>query len=177
MRGGPQVLTECGFEAEMNQNVGAGESSQFQCRGARASVLLHEEQLREFIEVWKKAKFSGVSLPQVEDPDFASYDALMQHVLRWSRTYLIWICEKLELPEPLIEPVPGKISTDSISNYTSHLLAAWKSPLRQVPSPRFVDREYAAPWGALYCIDAMLEHAVMHPLKHRFQLEELMGVR
>jgi hypothetical protein len=24
------------------------------------------------------------------------------------------------------------------------------------------------------CIDAMLEHAVMHPIRHAFQLEELM---
>lgn len=139
--------------------------------------MLHEEQLMEFIKVWKQAKSSAVSLPQVEDPDYASFDALIRHVLRWSRTYLIWICEKLELPEPVIDPVPREISNDSLSNYTSKLLAAWKSPLRQVPPRRFADQEYQAPWGALYCIDAMLEHAVMHPLKHRFQLEEGLGVR
>jgi hypothetical protein len=27
------------------------------------------------------------------------------------------------------------------------------------------------------CIESMLEHAVLHPMRHRFQLEELMEAR
>lgn len=37
--------------------------------------------------------------------------------------------------------------------------------------------EYPSRWKTLYCVDAMLEHAVMHPIRHAFQLEELMGER
>jgi hypothetical protein len=36
---------------------------------------------------------------------------------------------------------------------------------------------YSSRWGVNYCVDAMLEHAVMHPERHRFQLLELMGAR
>jgi hypothetical protein len=37
--------------------------------------------------------------------------------------------------------------------------------------------EYRSRWQTLYSIDAMLEHAVMHPIRHAFQLEELMRQR
>jgi hypothetical protein len=37
--------------------------------------------------------------------------------------------------------------------------------------------EYPSRWQTRYCIDAMLEHAVMHPIRHAFQLEELMRKR
>jgi hypothetical protein len=34
--------------------------------------------------------------------------------------------------------------------------------------------EYPSRWKTLYSIDAMLEHAVMHQVRHSFQLEKLM---
>ena len=61
--------------------------------------------------------------------------------------------------------------------YAERLLEAWKEPLKNIPPERFFKKAYISPWGVPYCIDAMLEHAVMHPTKHRFQLEELMGMR
>ncbi len=42
--------------------------------------------------------------------------------------------------------------------------------MADVPVERFYKPEYEAPWKIRYCIDAMLEHAVMHPIRHRFQL-------
>ena len=152
--------------------------AEYKYRGARAAVMLHETEMREFLEVWKKAKAVGLVLPPDEDPDFASLDALLNHVFRWSRTYLTWTCEQLDLPDPEIQPVPEPGEMDSRAEaYRDHVLQAWESPLRDVPSNRFFKKTYAAPWGIQYCIDAMLEHAVMHPVKHRFQLEELMGER
>jgi len=34
---------------------------------------------------------------------------------------------------------------------------------------------YPSRWGTPYSIDAMLEHAVMHPIRHAYQLEKLMA--
>ena len=34
--------------------------------------------------------------------------------------------------------------------------------------------EYPSQWKTRYCIDSMLEHAVMHPVRHAFQLDELL---
>lgn len=150
----------------------------YKCRGARAAVILHEEQLQSFIEVWRRAKSAGASLPVVDDPDYASYGALLNHVFRWARTYMMWVCEQLNLPQPNIDPVPIVFEAEvDVESYASHLLEEWRSPLQHVPGKRFYDQAYTSPWGVPYCIDAMLEHAVMHPIKHRLQLEELLCER
>jgi len=150
----------------------------FKWRGARALVALHEEHLGHFLNVWRRAKASGTSLPDVDDPDYASFDALLGHVLRWARGYITWICEQLELPDPGIKPVPDvDVIASEAEYYLKHVLNKWSTPLRAVPVERFYDRVYTAPWGVPYCIDAMLEHAAMHPVLHSFQLEELMGER
>jgi len=149
---------------------------EFKYRGARAVVMLHEEELRRLVAVWREAKASGVSLPKVDRPDYASFDALLEHILRWSRTYIVWACEQLDIPEPGIQPAPDVDGVDAVSeNYLDHLLDGWRTALREVPAERFFGDVYPAPWGTPYCIDAMLEHAVMHAVRHRFQLEELMG--
>ena len=39
---------------------------------------------------------------------------------------------------------------------------------------RFDNPVYLSEWGMQYSIDSMLEHAVMYPILHRFQLQELL---
>ena len=61
---------------------------------------------------------------------------------------------------------------------SSKYSCSFQSPSRflaEVPEERFEDREYPARWKTLYCVDAMLEHAVMHPIRHTFQLERLLA--
>ena len=143
-------------------------------RGARAMVLLHEKYLSQFLDTWKKAKASGVSLPQTDDHNYESFDLLLRHVLRWARGYMKWICEKLELPDPEIRAVPeSDVIEAEAEDYISHLLEQWRKPLTDVPEDKYYKPEFTAPWKSNYCIDAMLEHAVMHPIRHDFQLREI----
>ncbi len=144
-------------------------------RGARAMVILHELYLEEFVEAWKEAKQLGIELPEVKDPDYASMEALIRHVLRASRGYMMWMCEKLDLDDPEIRKVPQADTIEQeIDDYLEHLLDKWRSPLAEVEGRRFYKPTYTSRWKVDYCIDAMLEHAVMHPIRHIFQLEELM---
>ncbi len=145
-------------------------------RGARAAVSLHARHLHQFVEVWRKARALHVVTPRVEDPDYASLETVLNHVLRWARRYLIWICEQLNLPDPEIPPVPapGEIE-GAAERYIEGLLARWAACLRDVAEEQTHRPEYVSPWGVRYCIDAMLEHAVMHPIRHSFQLEEWLG--
>jgi hypothetical protein len=138
-------------------------------------VILHELQLRQFLKVWKTASARRVQLPETSDPDYESLDTLLRHVFRWARRYMIWMCDKLELADPEIRPPPdpGTIGTQC-DDYLEHILEQWHTPLAPVPEERFHRPQYQAPWNVSYCVDAMLEHAVMHPLRHRFQLRELM---
>ena len=60
----------------MAEGKGIDDNREFKYRGARALVVLHEEHLRRFVETWRTAKASAIDLPKVDDPDYASLDAL-----------------------------------------------------------------------------------------------------
>ncbi len=147
-------------------------------RGVRALVALHERELRAFLDTWKRAREANVNLPETGDPAYASLDALLGHVLRAARGYVVWTCEKLGEPDPGIDPAPDATElAGRADEYLEHVLAGWRRPLREL-TEKHADREmYESSWGTPYCIDAMLEHAVMHPVRHAYQLEELMAAQ
>jgi hypothetical protein len=150
----------------------------YRSRAVRALVLLHDEHLRRFLVTWKRARAAAVVLPNTEDQAYLSLDTLLRHVLGAARGYMTWMCEVLALPDPEIRvaPEPALLVQDPDS-YLEHVLEKWRAPLQDVGDDRLETPEYASRWQTRYCIDAMLEHAVMHPIRHAFQLEELMEKR
>ncbi len=146
--------------------------------GARALVILHERHLREFLATWTRAKAAGLDLPATDDPSYASLEALLRHVMRAARGYMTWCCEKLDLPDPKIDATPGDDAIEAAaSQYLEHVVERWRTPLAGVTEQQTNQVTYAARWGPDYCVDAMLEHAVMHPIRHTYQLEALMAAR
>lgn len=149
------------------------ELSHYRYRGARALVLLHERHLRSFLATWRQAKAADVTFPKTDERAYQSLDTLMGHVLAAARGYMLWMCKRLELPDPGINPIPEDEEMEArTESYLDHLLARWREPLAEVEEERFDAPAYPSNWGPPYCIDAMLEHAVMHPIRHQFQLEE-----
>ena len=141
-------------------------------------VLLHEEQLRGFLLIWKRACDVSVTLPETADPAYASLETLLRHVLGAARGYMTWMCEVLDLPDPEIRlPPEAAALSEQADSYMEHVLERWRAPLQDVGDERLESPEYPSRWKTRYCIDAMLEHAVMHPIRHAFQLEELMRKR
>jgi hypothetical protein len=141
-------------------------------------VLLHEQHLRRFVETWRLALATSVSLPPTDDPAYASLGALGSHVLGAAGGYMVWMCQVLMLPDPGIRSAPNAaaIVLDA-DDYLEHVLERWRSPLQEVLDKQLETPEYPSQWQTRYCIDAMLEHAVMHPIRHAFQLEELIKDR
>ena len=148
--------------------------SNYRYRGARALVLLHENALRELLPAWKRAREAHVQLPTTQDPSYASLESLLHHGLRAARGYMTWLCEKLGLPDPDIDPAPeaSRIEQEA-ERYIAHVLERWRLPLADVEEKRF-QAVHTSRWGEDMSLEGMLEHAVMHPLRHRFQLEELL---
>jgi hypothetical protein len=143
--------------------------------GARALVLLHERELRRCVVTWERALEEGIALPATTDKDYASLETLGVHVLGCARHYLVWCCEMLALPDPGIDvaPTPDRVRAEC-EDYLEHVLDRWRSPLSGVAPERFEERDHVSRWGRQYSIDAMLEHAVMHPVRHELQLAELL---
>ena len=138
---------------------------------ARTLVFLHGQYLRECFEAWRKARAYGIALPETDDPSYASLETLLEHVLGSARHYMRWMCEKLGLPDPGIGPAPKpEVIGAEAESYLAHLVDRWRLPLSEIDEERFNSPEHQSAWGVRYCIDAMLEHAVMH----RVQLQELL---
>lgn len=147
----------------------------YQYRGARACVLLHEKHLRDCLTVWKQAKATNIKLPETSDDSYESLETLLEHILDAAGSYMIWMCKQLGLPDPEIKPTPAITTIEAEADiYLEHVLERWRLPLVNVPEKEFEPKTYPSNWGTPYCIDAMLEHAVMHPIRHEFQLRELM---
>lgn len=150
----------------------------YRSRAVRALVLLHEEHLRRFLVTWKEARAASVVLPKTDDPAYASLETLLRHVLGAARGYMTWMCEVLKLADPEIRVAPdAAVLAADVDRYLEHVLERWRAPLKDVGDDRLETPEYPSRWQTRYCIDAMLEHAVMHPIRHAFQLEELMRTR
>jgi hypothetical protein len=147
----------------------------YRYRGARAMVILHDRHLRRFLEVWRAADAAEVILPITSDASYASRATLLRHVLDAAGSYMTWMCTQLGLDDPAIdEPPPEGEIAHRAEGHLEHLLARWRLPLVDVGEERFEDRLHEV-WGVGYTIDGMLEHAVMHPIRHAFQLEELIA--
>jgi hypothetical protein len=148
---------------------------EYRSRGARALVVLHERELRAFVAVWRRAKAAGVLLPHTEDPGYASLEHLLRHVLRAARGYMTWTCEQLALPDPDIRATPeADALVGELDGYLEHVCLRWRTPLAGVPVDALEPAAYPSRWKSPYSIDAMLEHAVMHPIRHGLQLEGLL---
>jgi hypothetical protein len=157
----------------MTKNTMRGDAWTY--RGVRALVILHQRELLRFIERWKAAKARGVSLAGTTYESGMTLETLVVHVLHWARDYLVWSCENLRLPDPTCPPIPapGDVARE-LDTYVEHLLACWKEPFRALPEDVFYEPQYRTRWGHHYPVEALLEHAVVHPMRHRLQLEELM---
>jgi uncharacterized damage-inducible protein DinB len=149
---------------------------EFQSRGVYALVQLHEHEMRTLYRLWLEAKKREVELPKTDDADYQSLDHLFRHPLRAARGYLRWMCEQLGRPDPGIPPAPEAAEIpEEAEGYMEAVLAAWRKHLAWMTDEvAGSETTYKALWGAPYTIESMLEHAVVHPMRHRYQLARLM---
>lgn len=104
----------------MNEAMGI---DRWQYRGARAIVILHERELRHFLDTWKAAKARDLALSETKYKPEMTLENILVHVLHWARDYVVWSCEKLQLPDPGIAPIPavGDVASE-VDSYVDHLL-------------------------------------------------------
>jgi hypothetical protein len=149
----------------------------YKSRGVRALVHLQMLEMNRLFLVWKQAKRAGVKLPKTEDPAYQSIDLLMRHPLRSCRGYLTWLCEVLQRPDPRVPDPPEaeRVSAEGAA-YLELLAKAWEKHMGWMPSEVLDSFEaHTSRWGAPMTVEAMFEHAAVHPMRHRFQLEELIA--
>ncbi len=152
------------------------ELPEYRYGGARSMVLMHADELRRFVVTWRAAAAKGVALPPTNDPAYASLEHLLVHVVGCAAHYMTWMCKVSGRPDPTIRDEPGvEAIRGEVDAYVDHVIERWRAPLADLAEDDAYRPAYPSQWVTPYCIDAMLEHAVMHPFRHRVQLENLLA--
>ncbi len=150
----------------------------FRSNAVRNCVELHEIELNRFYEVWEAFCASGTPLPETSDPSYASPNHLGGHVLRAARNYLTWIGECVERPVTDLDPDTDLVRIASKGRaFADEVLAGWRRHLGALEDTELAPTTYKSRWGEDYNIEQVLEHAVVHPMRHRIQLERLIAQR
>jgi hypothetical protein len=156
----------------------AEEDAVFKSNAVRSCVELHEIEIKRFYETWEAFRASGTPLSETDDPSYQSADHLGGHVFRSARSYLTWIGECVKRPVTDLDSDTGLVSIARKGRaFVDEVLAAWRRSLALLEDAELAPSVYKARWGEDYNIEQMLEHAVVHPMRHRIQLERLMAQR
>jgi uncharacterized damage-inducible protein DinB len=139
-------------------------------------VELHEIELNRFYDTWQKFLASGTPLPETADLSYQSADHLGGHVFRAARGHLTWIGE---CAKRLVAGLDTDTDCVSIARkgrpFVDAVLEAWRRELALLEDPDLAPATYKSRWGQDDNTEQMLEHVVVHPMRHRIQLERLMA--
>ena len=151
--------------------------AEFRSRAVRSLVELHNVELRSFLATWKRFVASGKPMPEAHgDADYENPERLVAHVQGAARSYMMWIREALGQPVTDMELIRDPaVIVPQLDAYMEETLAGWRRHLAVVTDEQLQDRQYRSRWGEMFDIEQMLEHAVVHPMRHRAQLERLLA--
>ena len=152
---------------------------EFQSRAVRSLVELHEREMRSFLEVWRRFVAADLPMPEAHgDADYENREKLAGHVLMAARGYLIRMTEWVGRPAGDLDGSqdPYEIVARA-TKFLDDVLAAYRRHLAQVTDQEMEPQAHRTRWGQLMSVEMLLEHAVVHPMRHRIQLERMLESR
>ena len=117
-------------------------------------------------------EFERVVDAQTEDEDCRSAQTVMSHVVRAAYGYADYVREQLSIastrPQPkLLSRREALEQLEAALRYTVETLEGrWEMSDKEIAGITIHTR-----WGAVYDLEGLLEHAIVHVLRHRRQIE------
>ena len=130
-------------------------------------------ELSSLIERIPEDDFVRVVDAQTKDDDCRSAQTIMSHVVRAAYGYADYIREQLSIestrPQPkLLSRQESLEQLEAALHYTVQTLdGRWEMSAEEIAGIVIKSR-----WGAVYDVDGLLEHAIVHILRHRRQIEK-----
>jgi uncharacterized damage-inducible protein DinB len=148
----------------------------FRSRAVLSLVELHERELRSFLALWDRFVASGLPVPEANgDENYENRERLLAHVVMAARGYLTRIGEWVGRPVSDVDAskdpydVAGRASA-----FADNVLAGYRTNLTAITIEELEPQLHKTRWGDLMSVENLLEHAVVHPMRHRRQLERLL---
>jgi uncharacterized damage-inducible protein DinB len=149
---------------------------EFRSRAVRSLVELHEREMRSFQQVWQRYVAADLPMPEAHgDETYASRDTLAGHVLMAARGYLTRIGEWVGRPVTDVDDTkdPAQVVARA-AEFADQVLAAYRRHLAEITTEELEPQVHRTRWGELMSVENLLEHAVVHPMRHRIQLERML---
>ena len=130
-------------------------------------------ELTRLVEQIPDDDFVRVVDSQTQDEDCRSVQTIMSHVVRAGYGYADYIREQLSIastrPRPkLLSRQESLEQLEAALRYTNQTLEGrWEMSAEEISGIVINSR-----WGAVYDAEGLLEHAIVHLLRHRRQIEK-----
>ena len=152
---------------------------EFASRAVKSLVELHEREMRAFEDTWKRYAATDLPVPEAHgDENYSSRERLHAHVLFAARGYLTRIGEWLGRSVTDVDATTDAAAASArAAALMDEILAAYRRHLASVTTEELEPQKHKTRWGELMSVEMLLEHAVVHPMRHRIQLERLLESR
>jgi uncharacterized damage-inducible protein DinB len=149
---------------------------EFRSRAVLSLVELHEREMRSFLKLWDRFAASGLPIPEAHgDESYENKDRLLGHVLMAARGYLTRIGEWVGRPVTDLDASQDPYAVVArASAFADEVLAGYRRHMAAITTEELEPQLHKTRWGDLMSVENLLEHAVVHPMRHRIQLERLL---
>lgn len=146
-------------------------------KGAIGSLLdEYEKALTEIKSVLQNIREADYSrVVEGEDDHCRSIQVIMNHVVRAGHGYANYICDALSMSAPAIEDkqIPQTEIVGEIDRMFARTAAIFEGE-REITDEEINDIFFKTRWCESYNIDQLLEHAIVHILRHRRQIQKFL---
>ena len=133
-------------------------------------------ELKNLIEIISESDFEKIIDPDTNDEDCRSVQTIISHVINSGYSYSNYIRDWYSItkssPERrLYSKKEFAIEFNKMLAYTSDTLdGKWEISDQEIQKVKMIVR-----WGPQYDLEQLLEHAIVHVLRHRKQIEKFIS--
>lgn len=154
---------------------------EYRDKGAVGALLDEYEkannELKKRIENLNNDQLSEIVDPITDDPDCRSIQTILTHVVRAGHCYVLGIREaqgeSVQLPErELLDTADAYLAAlDRMFDATEQVFEDYPDLVIEELDPA---KKIKFSWGQAYDVEQLMEHAIVHILRHRRQIERFL---
>ena len=138
----------------------------------------HEKAMSEYLDFLERVnqeEFLKIVDPDTKDDDCRSFQTISNHVVNAGYGYCSYIRNQFEGPTDRIRVEVNEVTkVRSQLNDMFEYMVQTLTPLWNITDEEFNSNIIISPWGQKYDLEEMLEHSIVHILRHRRQLEKFL---
>ena len=125
--------------------------------------------LKQILASISSTEFENITNPSSNDPDCKSIQTIVLHIISSGYIYANMIQERSnrKFKINIDKPARGILEIEKMLDYTEESL----QKVGLLKNSEIETLRYISKWGATYDFEQLMEHAIVHVLRHRRQIE------